>query len=191
MLAGYGAPPGAVPGVSNLTMCPLDTWRSGDAAFSPAAGAPCAPCPAPMQTREEGAGSEAACLAPPGYGYANGSAYVCPVGSFSAGARGVGWREGMAQGWAARRGSGVGAEIAHAPAVWQPESRACCAAALQDAACRRLAAPVAAACPARLLGPAACCGLACAQPAPLPPPTPTFPPQAGAARRANAAAAAA
>ena len=84
VIAGYTAPPGAEPGVTNLTICPEDTYRAGDVPFKAAAGVPCTPCRANMVTQAEGETSADACVAPPGYGWnaATGAASICPLGTF-------------------------------------------------------------------------------------------------------------
>lgn len=70
-------------GLAPATLCPVDTYRTGDAAYDPAAGISCQPCPTNMRTQQEGSESADACLAPPGYGYnaTSGDAYICPTGT--------------------------------------------------------------------------------------------------------------
>lgn len=102
VVPGYEVAPGTAAPAANATRCPMHTYRSEETELDTAAGVPCKPCPANMQTQDEGATSVDACLAPPGYGLppraagaaalANSSAaappagaILCPLGSYNPG----------------------------------------------------------------------------------------------------------
>ena len=70
------------------TYCNTTSYAPGGAAFDPTSRTPlpCLPCPPGTETEQEGATSEAQCLAPPGWGW-NATARAaapCAVGSFKA-----------------------------------------------------------------------------------------------------------
>ena len=67
--------------------CPSNTYRPGDELYNGGNGTNCTACGAGLVTLTTGATSEAACLAPPGFGYVatNHSASPCPVGTFNPG----------------------------------------------------------------------------------------------------------
>ncbi|GBF99837.1 hypothetical protein Rsub_12537 [Raphidocelis subcapitata] len=85
---GYGAPAGLTPGSFSATICPADTYRTGEGFYSTESGLPCEPCPdgTHTYTGRVGATSQDLCLAMPGWGWnSNGTASVCSKGTYSAG----------------------------------------------------------------------------------------------------------
>ena len=85
MLPGYQAPASTSLGVDAATLCPRGSYRGAEATFNPTTGTLCTPCPAFMDTLDEGSLTAEACLAPPGYGYnaATRAAALCAKGTYS------------------------------------------------------------------------------------------------------------
>lgn len=87
VLPGWSAPAAAMLGTTAGSLCPVNTYRSGEAVYDSAAGTNCTQCPEGLQTQEEGGTSVDACLVPPGYGWnvSSATAYPCPLGYFNDG----------------------------------------------------------------------------------------------------------
>ncbi|GBF97679.1 hypothetical protein Rsub_09737 [Raphidocelis subcapitata] len=77
---GFAIAPGAVPGTpAAAAPCGYDSFSTARARYDPAVGVKCQACPSGARTKGTGAGSSAACLAPPGHGWGVGAATARPA----------------------------------------------------------------------------------------------------------------